>query len=839
MRDVILGAYVHLAMIAVAAGGGERSVAYDQAAGQWLFDPAAIVSRNDVLYATPSAAAWEAMPVGGGDFSAMVYCDGAGLDLHLTKSDAWGFQQPADAPLGKRFFNNVSPGHVRLEFGPRGRELAAARFRQRLDLYRGRVVVELGPEEHEVRLEVWGHPHRPLLLVEVTDPHRVLQPREVTLIQWRSTMRLEAAAQWLGATEVHARAARPHLANTGMQDFFDASSDPLLGRGLGVALGADAAVVRKTGIESSQQIARMTLHDVLPPRFTLWLTAAVTRDGQPLSAARRELDAAQQAPLESLRAEHAAWWEDWWGQSFLRIQSPDRLADWLCAAYHVHLYTLGCVNRGSVPCKWDGGPGLMREDERTWGLSEWVQEIRFTYLPLYSANRLEMVRGLTRFYSSMTPYLRAQTRQVWARDGLWVPETVTPWGHAEDLVLEAAENPEHFFLPWDPSVERYGRFNRFNGYVTFLFTAGLEVCHHYLLYYRYSGDEAFLRDEAYPILRDVCRFVSSLLVREEDGLFHLEPANALETWWLVRDPADTLAGIEAVFPEFIRLSEQYGTDASLRAACREILDHLPKPPLGHWDREGNIDPAAGTYAPAAAIGTLPGARNFEIPALYRVFPFGLSGIGTPDLAIARATFARRIYDITNSWSLDAVWAARLGLAEEAGRLLHEHATRYNRFRYGGWDSSNSAVFPGDLAVAPYIDGAGLSAFAVQEVLLQTYDGTIRLLPAVPENWSGIYQLRGERGFLVAVDFTAGTPQVVELHSLHGNRCRLQNPWGRMSVVRHAQEVVLRSAEPVLEFDTRADQRYLVEAADQPLDAFPVRPIDDQASQQPGLPGRAY
>ena len=72
----------------------------------------------------------------------------------------------------------------------------------------------------------------------------------------------------------------------------------------------------------------------------------------------------------------------------------------------------------------------MRGDERTWGLSEWVQEIRFTYLPPYAANRLEMARGLSRHYSQMKTYLLEQTKRMWGVRGLWIPETVLPWGHA-------------------------------------------------------------------------------------------------------------------------------------------------------------------------------------------------------------------------------------------------------------------------------------------------------------------------------------------------------------------------------------------------------------------------
>ncbi len=131
------------------------------------------VSRNDVLYTTPSVEPWEAMPVGGGDLCAMVRSDATGLDLHLTKSDAWGFQAPPDAPPGSRFFNNVSPGHVRLQFGEGARAAATEQFRQRLDLYHGRIVLRFGRDPDDPRLEVWGHPERKILVVEVSDPRDI------------------------------------------------------------------------------------------------------------------------------------------------------------------------------------------------------------------------------------------------------------------------------------------------------------------------------------------------------------------------------------------------------------------------------------------------------------------------------------------------------------------------------------------------------------------------------------------------------------------------------------------------------------------------------------------
>ncbi len=178
---------------------GRAGIPYSFDSAEWLVDEEAVVSRNDVLYTTPSPGPWEAMPVGGGDLSAMARWDGS-LHLHLTKSDCWGYRGPADAPLGTRLFNNVSPGHLRLAVGRRSRDAATRRFRQRLDLYRGRVLFEIGEGDEAAQLQVWGHPELRLLVVEVSDPAGLLGPVSVELTQWRDTMRMGYWNIWGEAT---------------------------------------------------------------------------------------------------------------------------------------------------------------------------------------------------------------------------------------------------------------------------------------------------------------------------------------------------------------------------------------------------------------------------------------------------------------------------------------------------------------------------------------------------------------------------------------------------------------------------------------------------------------
>jgi hypothetical protein len=337
----------------------------------------------------------------------------------------------------------------------------------------------------------------------------------------------------------------------------------------------------------------------------------------------------------------------------------------------------------------------------------------------------------------------------------------------------------------------------------------------------------------------------NLLRREADGRYHLDPANALETWWQVRDPADTLDGIRAIFPEFIKLSKRYELDANLRARCQTVLAALPDHSIGKWHDDGRVDPGIDAYAPAAGKHDFPRRINCENPALYRVYPFGLSGIGSPDYERCKRTFEYRTSPLWWGWSMDAIWAARLGLKDEACSLLVEHARRFNTFPFGGWELRHPRPIPREgPAVPPFLDGGGCSATAFQEILLQSHGGIIRVAPALSDKWDGVFQLRAEGGFLVGADLHRGSPSLIEVRSLFGKRCRIANPWKSGCTVQQGSSAIRKTKKDIVEFDTVAGETYLLEPARKPAQACVVLPVEARFNVTKGyvhhgLPGRDH
>ena len=107
--------------------------------------------------------------------------------------------------------------------------------------------------------------------------------------------------------------------------------------------------------------------------------------------------------------------------------------------------------------------------------------------------------------------------------------------------------------------------------------------------------------------------------------------------------------------------------------------------------------------------------------------------------------------------------------------------------------------------------------ALNEMILQSNEGKIRVFPAIPGEWKDshlAFKLLARGGFLVAAVRQKGKTTAVSLKSLRGNACRLQNPWAGEKVTvydygaNHPLEFKMETAD-VISFPTKQDQEYIL------------------------------
>jgi lysophospholipase L1-like esterase len=204
-----------------------------------------------------------------------------------------------------------------------------------------------------------------------------------------------------------------------------------------------------------------------------------------------------------------------------------------------------------------------------------------------------------------------------------------------------------------------------------------------------------------------------------------------------------------------------------------------------------------------------------------VWPYGLIGDDTPLFDLAKRTYEYRPYKGVADWSFDPVQAARLGLGDEVRSMLLKVTEDSQRSVNGlaNWDKEFGEF---------YVEQVGVVADALQEALVQDYDGLIRLAPATPPGWSfdGSVYVRGKTRVDVQVREGRVTTAVIEAGTTQS--IRIRNPWPgeAVDVVSSPAmvKIVSGASRQVISFRGIAGTRYLLQRHDDPVADTSFAPV---------------
>lgn len=732
-------------------------------------DFAGIVSHNDVVYLSPARQGWEGLPLGNGTLGAQAWQpDGLMFQLNTPLSGVYG----------------GAICRVRLRTTPA--MLSGMRtYCQRLSLYDAALVTDAGTESGRLHVRSWIPADSDALMIECDDARNGVTDRFLEIQTWRPTAVLAVIGKGDGRVT--------------FTDVLRVQGEPDYRFAVAARVeGANAA---------AEKADEKTLRLRIPSgRFVVWVALAATREkGKDVAAlAGQRLAALRGRGLEEVRKAHAAWWSQFWAKSFVKLASPDGAADYCANLWYVHLYAMAAGSRGEVPPKFNGGLWTDQRDEREWGPAYWHWNTQETYWPIFAANHLELHRPYQDMYWGMLPTVKKWTKETWETDGAQYQETI-PFNGA--MGVWPKERGLHPRLPVPKHV----------AHTNLILSSTAEIAMQFWWAYLYTGDEKFLRERVYPLMKEMAAFYVGYLEKDAAGRYNMAPSNAHETFWKVKNPATDLAALRYFFATIVEVSRRLDADADLRAVWQDRLDHLAP-----WA----IDAATGAILPyELRPGEKIEVQNAENPDLFAIGVFPLMTQDTPDRALAVKTFHARRNVNGYGWTTDSICAARLGLAEPSGarpqqqglgQLLVDHARRYQDHPSGLQD-----YYGRKPAIHPYLEGSGTFATAVGEMLLQSWNGLIRVCPALPKAWSADFKLLAMGGFEVTGHAERGKTQWISLLSQRGQPARLVSPFGGRVRVTCGPREVLRSEGPVLDFPTEAGQTYVVLPAGATLPDVPI------------------
>ncbi|MCH5232591.1 MAG: hypothetical protein J1E78_03055 [Muribaculaceae bacterium] len=444
---------------------------------------------------------------------------------------------------------------------------------------------------------------------------------------------------------------------------------------------------------------------------------------------------------------HKDFWNRFWAKSTVTL--PDSI---LQKQYDNEIYKFGSTTREhsypiSLQAVWTADNGHLPPWK---GDYHHDLNTQLSYWPAYTGNYLEEGFGYLNTLLEQRDVFRKYTQDYFECDGLAIPGVTTLTGEPMGGWIQYSLSP----------------------------TVGAWLAQHFYQHWKYSADQEFLLDKGYPFVKEIAIFLENITQLDNNGLRTLEFSsspeifdNSINAWF------PTITNYDLSLLKFLFCA---ASEMAIAAGNKEEGDH--------WLKIKNQLPDFNL----AEDNSLTFAEGFPYEESHRHFshamaihPLGLIDWNDSEQArnIIKAT-VKRLEEIgpdywtgySYSW-LGNIYARAMDgdKAADALKIFAECFCLPNTFHANG-DQSKSGK--SRFTYRPFtLEGNFAFAAGIQEMLLQSHKGVIRIFPAIPSGWENVSfdNLRATGAFLVSAERIDGDTVGFSITSEKGGEAKFINP----------------------------------------------------------------